>query len=142
MERITDKIEKINEFIEQLAKIVPSSLEEYKSGLEKKAACERYAEKIIEAVVDLAFLIIKFKKFKIPQDDIDAFNVLAENNVIDNNLATKLKKAKGMRNIITHEYSSIDDEIVFDSVSGELEDDVKEFMKRIGELLKKSRKKD
>jgi uncharacterized protein YutE (UPF0331/DUF86 family) len=134
MTRVTDKINEINGFLEELKTIMPSSLEEYKSSIEKKAACERYVEKIVEAVTDLAFLIIKTKKLRIPEDDIDAFNILLENNIIDSNLASKLKDAKGMRNIISHQYGNIDDEIVFESIGEELERDAREFVSVVQRL--------
>lgn len=128
MTRIQDKINEINQFLEELNIILPSSLEEYKSSLEKKAACERYVEKIVEAATDLAFLIIKDKKLRIPEDDTDAFNILSENNIIDNELAAKLKNAKGMKNIISHQYGKIDDEIVFEAIKEELGKDVRKFV--------------
>ncbi len=133
--RIKGKISEIGKFLGELKEIAPKSLDEYRSNIEKKAACERYVEKIVEAVTDLAFLMIKFKKFEMPEDDVDAFNILLNNNVIDNSLSTKLKNAKGMRNLIAHEYGKIDDEIVFDSIAEELERDAREFIKIIsGEL--------
>ena len=128
MIRITDKINEINGFLEELKSIIPSSLEEYKSNIEKKAACERYVEKIVEAMTDLAFLIIKNKKLKIPEDDIDAFNILLENKIIGSDLASKLKNAKGMRNIINHQYGKIDDEIVFEAITEELDKDAAKFV--------------
>lgn len=134
MSRINDKIKEISEFLEELKIIMPSSFEEYKSSIEKKAACERYVEKIIEAATDLAFLIIKNKKLKMPEDDIDAFNILLENKIIDSDLASKLKSAKGMRNIINHQYGKIDDEIVFDAITQELDRDVRKFMEIIENL--------
>ena len=130
MKRINDKINEINQFLEELESLVPSSLEEYKSCIEKKAACERYVEKIVEAVIDLAFLIIKNKKLRIPEDDIDAFNILLENKIIDNDLASRLKNAKGMRNIISHQYGKIDDEIVFEAINEELNKDVRKFIEK------------
>lgn len=131
MKRIKDKISEINEFLDQLKEIVPTSFDEYESNIEKKAACERYVEKIVEAVTDLAFLIIKNKKLKLPEDDIDAFNILLENKIIDNALATKLKDAKGMRNILAHQYGKIDDRIIFESISEELERDTREFIEKV-----------
>jgi len=128
MSRIEDKISEINKFLEELESIIPSSFEEYRSSLEKKAACERYVEKIVEAATDLAFLIIKDRKLRIPQDDADAFNVLLDSKIIDKDLAAKLKNAKGMRNIISHQYGNIDDEIVFESIAKELGRDVGEFI--------------
>ena len=135
--RIEDKINEIKLFLDQLNEIEPSSLKEYKENIEKRAACERFAEKIIEAIVDLAFLVIKLKKFDIPEDDIDAFNILVNQGVIDEKIAVKLKNAKGMRNIIAHQYGKIDDEIIFNSITSELEKDTKEFLKEIKNILKK-----
>ena len=131
MTRITDKINEICRYLEELGSIAPSSLEYYNSSIEKKAACERYVEKIVEAATDLAFLVIKSKKLKIPEDDIDAFNILLENKVIDDDLAARLKNAKGMRNIISHQYGKIDDEIVFEAITEELDKDVKRFIEKI-----------
>ena len=136
MKRINDKIEEIGEFLEHLNQIAPASFEEYKDNIEKKAACERYAEKIIEALTDLSFLAIKFKKLKLPQDDIDAFNILSENKIIDDNLSVKLKNAEGMRNILAHQYGKVDDEIVFDSIKEELEKDALDLIKSVKNILR------
>ena len=114
--------------------IIPNSLKEYESNIEKKAPCERDFEKILEAVTDLAFLVIKDKKFKIPEDDVDAFNILLKNEIIDINLATKLKKAKGMKNIISHQYGNVDNEIIFESITKDLKRDVNEFIKNIKKI--------
>ena len=134
MNKSTDKIKEIGEFLEELKSIMPSGFEEYKSSIEKKAACERYVEKIIEAATDLAFLVIKNKKLRLPEDDIDAFNILLENKIIDRDLYSKLKDAKGMRNIISHQYGKIDDEIVFEAITEELEKDVRKFVEIIEKL--------
>ena len=137
MDRIGDKIEEILTFLEDLNEIIPESLEDYISNKEKKAACERYFEKIIEAITDIAFFVIKMKELRIPQDDSDAFGVLKENKIIDDVLSKKLKDAKGMRNILAHEYGRIDDEIVFESLKEQLMPDIEEFIKQIKKFLKK-----
>ena len=141
MKRVEDKIEEITKFLEELITFFPIKFEDYEKNIEKKAACERYFEKIIEAVVDLAFLIIKLKQFNIPQDDADAFRILLENKVINNELQTKLKYAKGMRNIIVHEYGEINDKLIFNSISEELETDVMEFIENIKSFLKPTKQK-
>lgn len=129
--RIEDKIKDIEEFLNQLNDIVPNSLEEYEKNIEKKAACERFFEKIIEAVIDLTFLLIKIKKLRIPEDESDSFNILLDNKIIDDKIVGKLKDAKGMRNIIIHQYGIIDDRLVYHSISEELEKDIGEFIKCI-----------
>ncbi len=74
------------------------------------------------------FSIIKNKKLKIPEDDIDAFTILLDNSIIDKNLAIKLKNAKKMRNIIAHLYGNVDDELVFEAITEKLEKDVQDFI--------------
>lgn len=133
--RIEDKIKQIEKFLKELKQIVPSDFDEYKSSFEKKAACERYAEKIIEAVTDIAFLIVKYKRFDIPEDDIDAFRILMDNKIINKELFERLSRAKGMRNIIAHEYGKIDDRIVFDALHKELEKDINKFIKEISGIV-------
>ena len=109
--RINDKIREIEDYLSELEEIMPKNFHEYKTDLKTKAAFERYFEKIIEAVIDLAFLIIKDKGYKIPEEDKEAFDILANEKIIPQELATKFKEAKGMRNIISHEYGKIDDEL-------------------------------
>ncbi|MBW2981996.1 DUF86 domain-containing protein [Candidatus Woesearchaeota archaeon] len=134
--RIKDKLEEIEEFLEELKDILPSSFDEYKRNFEKKAACERYFEKIIESIIDLAFLIIKEKGFKIPEEDKEAFDILTNENIISKELAKRLKDAKGMRNIIAHEYGKIDDELVFHSITEELEKDVLDLINSVKNILR------
>ncbi|MDD5132840.1 MAG: DUF86 domain-containing protein [Candidatus Nanoarchaeia archaeon] len=134
-DRINEKIEEIEKYLNELMGIVPDDFEEYKLNLEKKAACERYFEKVVEAVVDLTFLVIKEKKLKIPEGDKEAFDILFKKGLILKDLAENLKEAKGMRNILAHEYGKVDDKLVFQSITKELEDDVKEFINLIERAL-------
>jgi uncharacterized protein YutE (UPF0331/DUF86 family) len=135
-ERINDKIKEIEKYLEDLSSYVPFDFDEYVKDSKTKNACEHCFEKIIEALADLAFLIIQQKGFSIPKDDAGAFFVLAENKLISENLALKLKEAKSMRNFIAHEYGKVNDELVFEAISGEIFKDTEEFIKEIKNVLK------
>ena len=134
--RIRDKIKEVEKYLEELEEITPSYTEEYKKDFKTKAACERYFEKIIEAIVDLAFLVIKERKLKIPEEDKEAFDILLKESIINEQLTERLKEAKGMRNIISHEYGKVDDETVFNSITEEIQNDSKEFIKSIKNIMK------
>ncbi|HLC63039.1 MAG TPA: DUF86 domain-containing protein [Candidatus Nanoarchaeia archaeon] len=136
MDRILEKIKEIEEFLDQLSNFTPSTLEDYKSDVVKKAACEHYFEKTMQAITDIAFLTIKLKKFRIPQDDNDSFTVLNENKVIDENLTKNLQNAKSMRNILAHEYGKVNDNLVYESITEELEKDAEEFIEEIKKVIK------
>ena len=130
-DRITQKIQEIEQFMSEIEPILPSSLEEYLQDYKIRAICERYCEKIIEAVVDLAFMIIKNKKLKNPDTEQQAFDILRQHGIISEKLALNLKAAKGMRNIIAHEYGKIDDELIYEAITQQLLNDVREFLEAI-----------
>src|SRR3989344_94819 len=126
--RIKDKIQDIKIYLEQLSKIKPNTFEEYEKDFKTKAACERYFEKIAEAVIDLALLIIKEKDLQTPEEENEAFEILEKENIMNSNLTKKLKGMRGMRNIIAHQYSDVNDELMYTAISKEIEDDVKAFL--------------
>jgi len=132
--RIKDKIKEIEQYLEELEEIKPSTFKEYRRNFKTRAACERYVEKIIEAVTDLAFLVIKDRALALPEEDKEAFDILAKGGIIEEILATKLKEAKGMRNILAHQYGRVDDELVFASINEELNRDVTDFVLAIKKM--------
>jgi len=131
--RILSKINEIEKYLEEFESIIPKNFREY-SNLREKAACERYLEKIIESVVDLCFLIVKEKNLEKPEDDKAVFDILYNNKIISKEICEKLKDAKGMKNIISHQYGSVDDKIVFDSITKELVDDINSFLDEIKKI--------
>ena len=60
--------------------------------------------------------------------------------IISQELSERLKDAKGMRNVIIHEYGRIEDDKIFHSVTEELEKDTREFINNITNLIKMVKK--
>ena len=135
-ERIRDKIKQFEEFKDYLYDIFPLEFEEYEKDLTIKAACERYIEKIIEGCVDISFLIAKEKSLELPEEEDSIFQILAKNKIISNELSERLRSAKGMRNVLAHQYGEIDDIKVFYSIQEELKKDIEEFLRNVGEKIK------
>ena len=135
MSLIKDKIKEVENYLSELEKVIPEDIDVYLKNLEKRLACERAFEKIIESVNDLAILIIKEKRFQMPNEDIKAFDVLSEKNIISEGLASNLKKARGMRNFLAHQYGKVDDELVFEAIQKEIFEDVNDFINQIEKFL-------
>jgi len=133
-DKIRDKIIEIETYLVQLESILPSDLEEYKTNFKIKLMGERSFEKIIEAVEDIAFIIVKERNLKQPEYEKQVFDILAKSDIIPIQLSRKLKDAKGMRNIISHQYGDVNDELVLNSLTEELIPDVQEFIKQISKL--------
>ena len=133
MKRSDDKIEEIEKYLEELESVLPNSLDNYIKDFKIRAVCERYFEKIVEAAVDLAFIVIKEKDMEMPDEDKKSFAILFEAGIISEEISEKMQDAKGMRNIIAHEYGEINDELVFYAVTEELIDDVRKFLEELNE---------
>lgn len=99
-ERIKDKVREIEKYLDELHQIVPESLDEYRSDFKAKAACERYAERIIGAIIDLALLIINDEGLPLLETDLQAFDILSQNKMLSSELAARFQDAKRMRNSI------------------------------------------
>jgi len=133
--RINEKIQQIEIYLDELKAIVPKRLEEYKKDAMRKAACERYFEKIVEAIEDLNFLVISYRKFEYPEEENEIFEILRKNKIISDALTKNIKEAKKMRNFIAHQYGKVDDELVFKAVNDKLVRDSNEFIKSIKKII-------
>ncbi len=138
-DRISNKITEIEKFWEELNEALPKDFAEYERDFRVKAICERYFEKIVEAGVDLAYFFIREKKWKFPETEKELFNTLSEQGVISERLALRLKDAKGMRNILAHQYGEVNDKAVFTAVTEELGPDVLEFLEGVRTDLQKNK---
>src|SRR5690625_1306963 len=65
-----------------------------------------------EATIDLAMYIVAAKKLGIPQSSREAFELLANNGLITNDIAKRMKAMVGFRNIAVHDYKKINLNIV------------------------------
>ncbi len=102
--------------------------EEYENNLEnlqdyrKMDGIVLNLQRACETVTDIAMYVISNKKFGIPQTKKDAFEILAKNNLISEEMCKKMKAMIGFRNIAVHEYKQIDETILQDVIENHLED--------------------
>jgi uncharacterized protein YutE (UPF0331/DUF86 family) len=105
-------------------------LEIFTSELILKGAIERYLYLAIQSSIDLAEAFIAYRGFRKPLSYRESFEVLQENQIIPQNLQENLRKMCGFRNIITHDYQTIDDNITLDILNNHLSD-IEEFTRII-----------
>lgn len=75
-----------------------------------------------EACIDAAMHIIAEKKLGLPQNSRDAFEILNENGILNDEIVAKLKPMVGFRNIAVHDYKSLNMSIVKEVVEKHLVD--------------------
>ncbi len=78
-----------------------------------------------EQSIDLANHLIKTHKMGVPTSSSESFALLADLNVIDNDLRQKLTNMVHFRNMIVHQYQKMDIAIVAAVIENGLDDLVK-----------------
>ena len=79
-------------------------------------------QRAAQAAIDLAAHVVSAEGYGVPADVGETFSLLAQNAVIDSDLATRLRKMVGFRNIAVHNYQSLDPLIIDRIVEDRLED--------------------
>jgi uncharacterized protein YutE (UPF0331/DUF86 family) len=73
-----------------------------------RAAVERWLQVAIEACIDIASHVVAAEGWTPPIAARDAFRVLASHGRLPTDLAERLGAAAGLRNLLVHDYASID----------------------------------
>jgi uncharacterized protein YutE (UPF0331/DUF86 family) len=64
-------------------------------------------QRSIQATIDIANILISINGWKLPASYKECFAIIAEQKVIDKEMAEKLQKMCGFRNIAVHDYQEI-----------------------------------
>jgi len=86
-----------------------------------------------ESAIDLANTLIRERQIGVPPSNRDSFRLLAEAGVIPEDLATRLQKMVGFRNVAVHRYRDLDVDILTSVIRTNL-DDLLRFTELIARL--------
>lgn len=120
-DRLLAKLDELDGYLSELRSIAPTRFDEY-LRVEKKRACERLVQVLVEAVIDACALLVAGLRLGLPGEEDDLFEKLAARGVISPPMAETLRRMKGLRNLLVHEYGRINDELVFETVRQRLGD--------------------
>ena len=102
------------------------------SGIHDLAA--RYLHLAVEASIDLANHWIADQGLRTPDSNRDSFTVLEEAGELDATLAERLRGWAGFRNVLVHDYITIDHRIAYAAIRNELDDLVRFRTWALGKL--------
>lgn len=117
-------IEKINLIQDCLARIHTKTASDIESlnDIDIREIVVFNLQRAIQLTIDLAFHIVTAEKFGIPKNLKDGFQLLSQHKIIDRDIADRLSKMVGFRNIVVHEYEDINLDIVKSIVKNNLSD--------------------
>ena len=79
-------------------------------------------QRACETAIDLAMHLVRLRRLGVPQETRQAFEMLSEAGLLEAELAERLKRMVGFRNVAVHDYRKLDLAIVRAIVTGHLED--------------------
>ena len=127
---IENKISAAKRYLKILERYKKYSQEELIKNIDLRGAVERYLYLATQAAIDLAEAVISLKNLRKPTASSECFYILEEEEIIKRELAEKLVKMVGFRNIIAHDYQKIDYDIMYDILINRLKD-IEQFLKLI-----------
>lgn len=135
LEIIANKISSIEKYLALLAGFLSYSEKEIKNDTTISGAVERYAYLMVQTTIDLAEATISYRSLRQPTTMAEAFVILKENNIIDNDLCDNLIKMVGFRNVLAHDYEELNFNILY-SVIHQKTSEIKKFIALIEKALK------
>ena len=131
-DKMAQRISDIQCAITNLVKYARMDEDEFLNDDEKIAAAKYYLIAMIEGCISICTHISAKDLHKVPDAYTTCFKILADNNILSEELAINLAKMSGFRNLLIHRYWEIDDKKVHQYINTELED-IHTYLKIVGD---------
>lgn len=132
------RIDVIERNVREIEQIVGEGEEKFLRSYRTILASRHALLESIEACIDIGNHIIASRGLRRPEDYKDVFAILGNDKIISKNLSEKLQDMAKFRNLLIHFYAKVDDTNVF-AIMKKDTDDIKEFVKRVLQLIKAAR---
>lgn len=120
--------------IQRIESKKPFSPEELANNFDLQDIITTNVTRMVQVAVDVCTMILSRSPAAVPGDMGACFGVVAALGWIDANTAARMRRAVGLRNIIIHEYESVDWNVLH-RVTHQHLDDVKSFVKQVSAAL-------
>lgn len=119
---LRQRLKRLEEYISDLESVQQTSLKEFKDNKVLRRFVERTLQLAMESCFDIGSHIISASGYREPRFARDVFAILAEHGWFDNELARRLEGMAGFRNVLVHDYATLDDDVVFGVLQTRLPD--------------------
>jgi uncharacterized protein YutE (UPF0331/DUF86 family) len=123
---VRTKLESLSRCILRIEDKTPASLDAFRSDVDAQDIIVLNLERAVQLCVDLGSHALLDCSVSSPDSMAATFLALGEAGVLTRDLAQRMSKAAGFRNIAVHEYASMDWSIVYSIITTQL-DDFREF---------------
>lgn len=129
-----DTIEKNMRYLQTVRNL---EYEVFSENFEKIQAVKHSLQEAIEACIDVANHLISALALERAETYSEMFRILAQNEILSQELANELAEMAKFRNLLVHRYAEIDTQRLYQILQKELQD-IHEFMQEISKYLNKT----
>lgn len=134
--KIKERLQKLEEYLEFLRDIQKTKREKFIADPKEYYYAERILELSTQSVIDIGAHLVASLKLGKFEKNREIFPILAEHKIISHRLATSLENMASFRNILVHEYITINHEHVFEIIHTKTSD-LEEFAFRVDDFISK-----
>ena len=124
---VESKLRFLKEYLSDLSEYQNISLPDYRKRKKDQRFVERTLHLACECCIDMAAHVVSRLALREPRDNKDLFHILFEADVLSDDVSNAMVQMSKFRNIVVHDYTRIDPEIVIGILRNNLSD-----LKRFG----------
>ena len=116
------KLAELAEYVTQVSEYRVLTVARYRADWKTQRIVERTLQMAIEACLDIASHVVADRGLHAPATYAETFEILVRAGLMSPSLGDAMIRMTGFRNVIVHEYTGIDAEIVVRVLHDRLED--------------------
>jgi uncharacterized protein YutE (UPF0331/DUF86 family) len=120
-DRVLAKLDEMDGYLGELRSILPPDIEAYRA-IEKRRACERLLQVAVECALDVCHQLVAGRRLGLPGAEEDVLDKLESARLLPPDTVATLRRMKGCRNVLVHEYGHVLDELIFEAITTRLGD--------------------
>ncbi len=132
---LSSRLSALETYVAELRAFQGQSRDEFVREPALHHLAERYLHLACESVLDIGQHLISDQGYRQPGSNKDVIEVLLQEGVLDADLAARLKRWMGLRNLLVHLYLEIDHGRTYDAIAEDL-GDLDAFAARMGRFLR------
>ncbi len=115
---VTERLAAMRGYLEELAVPAALSLEEYLADNQKRRAAERLLQLVVESATDGARMLMLGKGYNPGPSHVACYENMRKRHLLTRALANRLIEYVSLRNVVVHDYLTLNDETVYREVTG------------------------
>jgi uncharacterized protein YutE (UPF0331/DUF86 family) len=116
-ERVLDRLDRLDRMLSVLEDVRGAGKDAYLADLDLRLKAERALQLAVQICIDIGAHLIAELGLEQPHDYRGVFAALTRADLVDGDLAERLGRAAGQRNLLVHGYADIDDAQIWASLA-------------------------